>query len=111
MVNCPRGTLSDNVIKPGQVVHLMRQNRQWAIFKTSAIKGEGLFGLLQHLEPGIHFTKRNRCNINNKLLTCKRQATVKKLQPTLNVEKPSEGKFRQGKTSFGLPKDHGDQAS
>jgi ADP-ribosylation factor-like protein 1 len=36
------GALDDAAVSEGLSLHMIK-NRQWAIFKTSAIKGEGLF--------------------------------------------------------------------
>ncbi len=57
------GALDDAAVTEALNLHKIK-NRQWAIFKTSAIKGEGLFEGLDWYELDSHVTvKHNGCSL------------------------------------------------
>ena len=51
------GALDDGAVAEGLNLHAIK-NRDWAIFKTSAIKGEGLFEGLDWLSNQLKTRKR-----------------------------------------------------
>lgn len=51
------GALDDAAVAEGLNLHAIK-NRDWAIFKTSAIKGEGLFEGLDWLSNQLKTRKR-----------------------------------------------------
>ena len=51
------GALNDAAVAEGLNLHSIK-NRDWAIFKTSAIKGEGLFEGLDWLSNQLKTKKR-----------------------------------------------------
>ena len=57
MVQDLPGALDDAAVAEGLNLHAIK-NRDWAIFKTSAIKGEGLFEGLDWLSNQLKTRKR-----------------------------------------------------
>ena len=57
MVQDLPGALNDAAVAEGLNLHSIK-NRDWAIFKTSAIKGEGLFEGLDWLSNQLKTKKR-----------------------------------------------------